>query len=166
MYQVELNRTVESPEYSFTDAYAYYIVMTFVTCIYGYIVPWITPLLIVWFILQYWLDKYNLFKRFSTPIEFSFQFVELLLCIFEVSILFFAVSHFLWDLNIHADSSVGYRVVNILSMVLAFLYVLLVFISPESFKKRVLDKYSKCDIFSYSNYMAFKSNKFSKTFYT
>jgi hypothetical protein len=31
-----------------------------------------TLALIAIFSLQYWVDKYNLYRRFSTPVDFSF----------------------------------------------------------------------------------------------
>ena len=73
MFQVELNRRFEDPEYDFPSAYAYYIIQLFLVAFYGYIAPVLTPILIALFFLQYWIDKYNIFRRFSYPVDYSFQ---------------------------------------------------------------------------------------------
>ena len=125
LFQIELNRKVQYSPYNFTDAYAYYIIYTFVVSFYGYMVPLATPVLIFFYVLQYWLDKFNLFKRFSSPMDFSNHYTELMVSLFEVSIVFFAVGHFLWDSSVHFDANPGFKVMNILSIVLAVVYVCL-----------------------------------------
>ena len=51
--------------------YSFYIVYTFVVSFYGYIAPLATPIMIAIFFVQYWVDKYNLFRRYSSPIDFG-----------------------------------------------------------------------------------------------
>jgi hypothetical protein len=166
MFQIELNRKVEYPPYNFTDAYAYYIIYTFVVSFYNFMVPLATPALIFFFALQYWLDKVNLFKRFSSPMDFSNNYTELMISLFEVSIVFFAVGHFLWDLPVHFDATVGFKIMNILSIVLAVVYVGLFMFSTESFRKKLLRNNTKTGFLSYSDYASFKVNNFTKRFKT
>ena len=67
LFQFQLNQQLQYPEFDFAPAYAFYIVYTYVACFYGIITPLASPLLIVLFVLQYWVDKYNLFRRYSYP---------------------------------------------------------------------------------------------------
>lgn len=45
--------------------------IAFTVSFYGFLVPLATPIAIVVFFLEYWVDKYNLFRR-SSPIDFGF----------------------------------------------------------------------------------------------
>ena len=71
MFQIDLNKTIEQPQFNFASMYSFYIVLTFTVSFYGFLVPSITPILIIVFVIQYWIDKYNLFKRYSCPIDFG-----------------------------------------------------------------------------------------------
>jgi hypothetical protein len=102
--------------------------MTFVVCYYGYIVPWANPIIIIAFIIQYWVDKYNAFRRYSAPYDLVFEYSERVLCLFEISLIFFSLSHFLWDLDIHYDATLEIRLLNIFGLVLATLYVVINFL--------------------------------------
>jgi hypothetical protein len=65
LFQIELNQLYEHPQFNFTEKYAFYIVFTYVVSFYGLLVPTATLMLIVAFIVLYWVDKYNLFRRSS-----------------------------------------------------------------------------------------------------
>jgi hypothetical protein len=134
MFQATLNKKMEYSEFSFTDGYSYYIVMTLAVCFYGYIAPLATPWLIFFLFLQYWADKYNMLRRCSCPIDFSFEFNELILCMFEVSLLFFSVGHLIWDLSIHFDATIAFKLLNILTVLLALAYLLAAFLAPATLK--------------------------------
>ena len=129
-------------------------------------VPLATPVLIFFFFVQYWVDKYNIFKRFSSPMDFSNLYTELMISLFEVSIVLFTVGHFLWDLPVHYDASIGFKIMNIISMVLAITYVSIFMFSTESFRKKILKNNRKTGILSYSDYAQFKVNDFRKRFKT
>ena len=55
---------------------------------------------------------------------------------------------------------------NIVSVLLSAVYIGIFLFTTESFRHKVLLFRSKSDIFSYSDYMDFKTNKFAKTFFT
>ena len=64
------------------NRYAWYIMM-FLTCsFYSFLVPVATPLLVVFFFISYWIDKYNLFKRSSLSMKFDFNLTRYMLKIF------------------------------------------------------------------------------------
>ena len=126
----------------------------------------ISSILIIFFFIQYWLDKYNMFRRFSSPTDFSFQFVEIILSTFEMTLLFFSISHFFWDLSIHYDAIFGYKFLNIAEILLSAAYIGIFLFTTERFRNKILFFRSKSDIFSYTDYMEFQTNKFAKTFFT
>lgn len=72
MFQVDLNKKMEYPEFEYPAMYAFYIVYSFVIAFYGFLTPLCTFFLIIIFYMHYWVDKYNLFRRFSSPVEFSY----------------------------------------------------------------------------------------------
>jgi len=45
-------------------------------CFYGYLVPLIIPITIIAFALQYWVDKYNLLKKFSSPVDLGYRLTK------------------------------------------------------------------------------------------
>lgn len=52
--------------------------MVYIISFYGYMVPLSTPIIIVYFIAQYWIDKYNLLRRFSSPVDMSYLLTDLI----------------------------------------------------------------------------------------
>lgn len=73
----------------------------FVVSFYAYIVPMATPIVIIIFFIQYWIDKYNLFRRFSLPVSFNFALSRIVFKIFRLSLLAFAVGNFLFAPDVH-----------------------------------------------------------------
>lgn len=65
LFQIQLNEKYIDPEFNFADRYSYYIMMWYIGAFYSYIAPIGIAALIVIFFLQYWVDKFNLFKRSS-----------------------------------------------------------------------------------------------------
>ena len=51
--------------------------MIYVISFYGYLVPMIVPITILAFIAEYWVDKYNLFNRFSSPVDLGYYLTNL-----------------------------------------------------------------------------------------
>lgn len=82
LFQVELNKELQKTEFSFADRYVYYILNVYVVCFFSYIVPYTSLILIIYFAIQYWIDKKNLFKRFSCPINFNYSLSVFTLKIF------------------------------------------------------------------------------------
>lgn len=105
MFQAQLNQILQQPEFNFAFMYAFYIVFTFVVSFYGFIAPITTPILICIFAIQFWVDKYNLFKRFSCPVDFGVELIKKIFTIFETSILLFVIGHLMWDWKINKDES-------------------------------------------------------------
>jgi hypothetical protein len=132
LFQVELNKAIQPTEFSFAMRYAYYILNVFVVSFYSYIVPYTSLILIVIFAIQYWVDKYNLFKRFSCPTDFNYRLSMFTLKIFECSIFFFALGNLLFAPTIHTNThGSDYRIINIVSVSLAFVYCLAIFFLPK-----------------------------------
>ena len=82
MFQVELNEQMQDAEFAFSDRYTYYIVNVYIVSFFSYITPYLTFILVPIFIIQYWIDKYNLFQRFSCPTEFDFRLSRMTLKVF------------------------------------------------------------------------------------
>ena len=71
LFQIQLNEALQKPEFNYAIMYSFYIVFTFVVSFYGFIVPSATVIMIGIFFLQYWVDKYNLLRRYSSPVDFG-----------------------------------------------------------------------------------------------
>ncbi len=133
LFQVELNKELQPTEFSFAMRYSYYILNVYVVSFYSYIVPYTSLILIVIFIAQYWVDKINLFKRFSCPTNFNYRLSVFTLKIFECSIFFFALGNLLFAPEIHTNNNErGYKIINIFSLLLASLYCVAILIVPKS----------------------------------
>ncbi len=146
--------------------YSFYIIYSYVVSFYGFMTPLATPALILIFCLHYWVDKYNLFRRFSVPIDFSYQLTNKIVTAFEVSMFLFAIGHFVWDLSVHYDSNTDYRVLNFVSPILSLIYVSFSLFASDSLRKKVFMNKGHPDPNSYNIYMSFPESKFSKTFYS
>lgn len=105
MFQVELNHSIQDPEFDFSDKYAYYIVNVYVVSFFSYITPYISIILALIFFVQYWVDKYNLFQRFSCPTDFNFRLSRTTLKTFEVCILVFALGNYIFSFSIHPSKN-------------------------------------------------------------
>jgi hypothetical protein len=73
-FQLKLNKKLQLPTFNFPKAYAFYIIAVYVVSFYGYINPFLSLVPIPLFALQYWVDKYNIFRRFSCPEGFDLEF--------------------------------------------------------------------------------------------
>ena len=89
------------------------------------------------YFLQYWLDKYNLFRRHSYPTDLGADLNRMIFKILEISVLLAAIGHFLWDLSIHYDISAGFKAINIINLSIAIIYIGISFLAPKSLSKRV-----------------------------
>ena len=100
-FQVEFNNDIQDPDFDFSNRYAYYIVNVFIVSFYSYITPYIGIILVIIFVIQYWVDKYNLFQRFSCPVDFNYRLSRLTLKAFECSVFVFALGNLLFSITIH-----------------------------------------------------------------
>lgn len=64
-FQVTLNRECENIEFDLAQKYCYYLLQLYMVSFYSYVMPIIVPAVAVIFFFQYWVDKYNLFKKSS-----------------------------------------------------------------------------------------------------
>ena len=130
--------------------------MTFIIAFYGYIVPFATPLLVVILIVQYWVDKWDIFKRYACPIQYNLSFNELVLRIFEIALCLNSVCFMGWDLYIHFDSSIRYRVLNIVSIFISALYIAFMMLASDYEKRRFLCIPKILYSISFSDYSAWE----------
>jgi hypothetical protein len=72
IFQIQLNKKLEDPPFDFAQSYSYYLQMVYLISFYGYMIPLATPIILVYFIFQYWIDKYNLLRRFSSPVDMGY----------------------------------------------------------------------------------------------
>ena len=79
LFQIQLNKIIEHPPFSFSAGYSFYIIYVYVVCWYGFMLPLGTPILIFIFSVQYWVDKYNVFRRYSNPVAFGQDLVRLVI---------------------------------------------------------------------------------------
>jgi hypothetical protein len=138
MFQVQFNQELQDPEFNFSAKYAYYIINVYIVCFYSYITPYVGIILAIIFVIQYWVDKYNLFQRFSCPIDFNFKLSRLTLKAFECSIFVFALGNFLFSFTIHAtEIETEYHVINLVSLCLALVYCISIMFMPRSWFETV-----------------------------
>ena len=102
--------------------------------------PLAAPLLIAFFIGQYWIDKCTIFKRSSKSINFNLQLKECVFRVFESSVLFFAVGTIIWELTVHLDAPAWSRVITIMNVVLALCYFLFSILVSEKKKGSFLSQ--------------------------
>jgi hypothetical protein len=69
----------------------------FLVSFYAVMVPSGVGILVLIFIIQYWIDKYNLFNKCSIPIDFDFYLTRIIFKFFEASLLIFTVGCFVFD---------------------------------------------------------------------
>jgi len=100
--------------------YVSYTLMLFLVSFYGYLVPVTTPIVFGFFILLYWIDKYNAFKRSSLD-SFDDNKGDLILGMIQISILISAASYFWWDLSLQKVPTL--KLLNLASIFFAAQFV-------------------------------------------
>jgi hypothetical protein len=73
---------MQDPEFAFAEQYTFYLVQILLVSFYAVMVPAGVGLLALIFIGQYWIDKYNLFRKFSCPLDFDFFLTRLAFKVF------------------------------------------------------------------------------------
>jgi hypothetical protein len=115
------------------------------------------------FVIQYWLDKFNLFRRNSYPYDLGADLNRMIYKIFRISLLLSAVGHIMWDSLIHLDITAGFKAINIINLALAFAYVMFYFFAPHQLLLRI---YGEETDYEHHQYKYFLDNKrFLKTYY-
>ena len=137
MFQIQLNQLLEHAAFSYSDGYSFYIIYTYVACWYGFLLPLGTPILVIIFFVQYWVDKYNFFRRYSNPVAFGQDLVKLVIQSFEFSLLLFGLGFYLWQSSAHFDTPSIYRIINIVTLVIAAIWSLFSVIAPAKIKDKI-----------------------------
>lgn len=121
--------------------------MIFICGFYGFIVPITTPIVIIAFAFQFWIDKYNLFRRSSSPVDMGFILTELIWGSFEMVLLLFVLGNIIWGSYFHVKNSTLSIIYNYSSLGLTVVYYMFVFIWPkklENFTKFFLREQKLC----------------------
>ena len=127
-----MNQLLEKPSYPYDYAYSYYIQMFYIICFYGYLVPIIVPITIVAFAIQYWVDKRNILRKFSSPVDLGFSLTNLVWISLELSLLARAIGHMIWSIKLYhkAPSFTSYAC-NIASDLIALAYLIVILGFPK-----------------------------------
>lgn len=162
MFQVELNQKVQDPEFDFADKYAYYIVNVYVISFFSYITPYVSIILAFIFLIQYWVDKYNLFQRFSCPTDFNFRLSRMTLYAFESSVFVFALGNYIFSFMVHpTKDEKQYHIINLVALLLAAVYFLVIFFLPKRWFERIDSE--TCETASYSDCL--QKERFNKVYW-
>lgn len=162
MFQIQLNEIYEKPHFEIAERYSYYIVQIFTASFYAYLAPIGILFLTVTFAVQYWVDKINLFRRSSALYDVDFVLSRNAIKLFESSLFVFAAGNFLFSMVMH-HKYVNW--VNVMGLVIAFVYVLVIVFMPTKIEKYFMDKegyfpehvtYSRC----------IKDKKFRQNYWT
>jgi hypothetical protein len=132
-----LNEQAQDPEFAFAEQYTFYLVQVLLVSFYAVMVPAGVGILALIFIAQYWLDKYNLFRRFSCPLDFNFFLTRLAWKAFECSLLVFTVGTFIFDMQIRIDSEPKYKLINLVSVAIAGAYVYFAVFGPDWLERKI-----------------------------
>jgi hypothetical protein len=137
LYQVHLNKAYEKAEFDIAARYAYYLLQLYTVSFYAYIVPITVPAIIIILILQYWVDKVNLFRRSSLYYEMHYSLSRDIGKMAELSILMFAGGATFFSYKVHG----GVPKVILAALIIAAVYSLVVIFLPQRLEKRILQKY-------------------------
>lgn len=104
-------------------------------------IPLGTLMLIGMFLLSYWIDKYNLFRRCSNVINIDLFTIKASLGLLEFSLFVYILGYVIWDYDIHFDSEIWYRGLNYLNMLIVVIYLTLTYIFGYANDKNWADDY-------------------------
>ena len=79
MFQIQLNQIMQKDEFNLASQYSYYIFMVYIVAFYSLIVPFSNSTMVMIFFIHYWVDKYILFKKMSSPIDFGYNLTRLII---------------------------------------------------------------------------------------
>lgn len=83
-----------------TTKYSDYLVTLYTAFFYSYLIPVTLILLIIIFFLQYWIDKYTLFRRSSLRFHYDFNLLFKIYKFFECSIIALGLGNILFSLYV------------------------------------------------------------------
>lgn len=123
------------PTFDFAQSYSYYLQMIYICSFYGFLIPAITPILIIAFSLQFWVDKRNLLHRCSSPIDMGYFLTKLIWSCFEMSLVLFVLGHWIWGSFFYSQQNDITKIFNYTNFGFAVGYVLIVIFFPETIDK-------------------------------
>jgi uncharacterized membrane protein len=137
LFQIQLNNALEYSPFPYAQNYAFYIIYCYVVCWYGFLFPIGTLFLIGIFIIEYWVDKYNFFRRYSNPVAFGQDLVRLVTVAFQFSLFLFSAGFFFWQADISANTPSLYRILNIITLIIAVIWVIISIFVPKRIKDKI-----------------------------
>jgi hypothetical protein len=114
---------------------------------------------IMFFIGQYWIDKYNLFKRSRVQYDFNFLLTRKIIKIFESSIFFKAVGTLFFTYLIHGEIGL----LNWIILIISVLYLGFLLAGKRVYEKWIFGKYEMLDKVTYDDCVAEKG--FDETYW-
>jgi hypothetical protein len=165
MFQIQLNRHIQNDEFNLPAQYSYYIFMIYIVSFYSLIAPFANSTLIVIFLIHYWVDKYVLFKKMSSPVDFGYRLTRLIIKCFEGSLLAFAIGHFYWNQVINPKTPKFANFLNMLSIAISSLYLLFSYLCPLHIKEKLFGNIFLTNIINHSFNFYLKNNKIAKRYW-
>lgn len=120
------------PVFDMAGRYSYYLVRVYTCLYYSYLVPLGVLGTVVIFGFQYWIDKIKMIKFSSEYFEMNYFLSRTILKLFEASLLIFAVGNLLFSIVIHRNLKGDSYVINIISVSIALIYILFIYLAPNS----------------------------------
>lgn len=120
-------------------------------------------MLILIFIAQYWVDKYNLFRKFSCPLDFNFFLTRLIWKAFECSLFIFAVGTFIFDMDIRTNDEAKYKMINLVNIGISGLYLFVATFGPLKWQRMIFAE--EDDIYTKGYSFFLQKKKFRRTYW-
>ena len=139
--------------------------MLYIVSFYSSIVPFSNSMMVMLFFIHYWVDKYILFKKMSSPVDFGYRLTTLIIKCFEGSLLVFAIGHFYWNSKINSRVPEKANYFNIASIVIALIYILVSYFCPIYIKEKLFGTMLMPKIIEHSYTFYSKAQRFNKVYW-
>lgn len=126
------------PEFDFTSRYSFYLVTLYTALFYSYLVPVGVPIVCIVFFIQYWIDKWTLFRRSSLKYHFGFFLSNETCKILESSVFVFALGNLIFSTYLH---DLRPNVLNLVGFGVATGFLVLVWITPKKMETIIFGEY-------------------------
>lgn len=139
---------------------------------YAYLVPVVTPILIISFTIQFWEDKYNLFRRCSLSKRFNFTLTRYILKTFEACVFVYALGGLTFSYHIRKGNqltSIGpdvgnLSIIQIVTFAIGFAYLLFLIVASIRIERKTFGSYQSEETNMYDDCVA--DGKFEETYWT
>ena len=114
------------------DRYSAYLYSVYLGSFYAVFVPQVTPILIVTFFVQFWIDKYNYLRRNSFPSNLNSRLSRIAIRLSEFAMLSSAVGStiFFYWINVPEESLLEWAM-QVFSILLAVGYIIIANLYPQ-----------------------------------